>query len=296
MARIPLFLLPAGVSGSAGKRLQSIGRVLSRGFAVRDMDLEEAGIEMNAGLYAAAGIVNSLIYFVLFYLLFFLIYYAVQMKQLLDSLLNSLLPGFGVGFIMLILMMKYPSILSRKKAERVDKNFVFALKDLLLQLNSGVSLYNAFVNVSNADYGEVSAEFRKIVRHVKTGLSFEKSLETLAIETRSEFLKRTMWQMLNAIKAGGSMKGTLHALISELTSSQRTKIRNYAQELNVWTLAYMMFAVAIPTIGITFLIILSSFAGMGVTELSMLGFVATVFFIQFAIIGLIKSRRPVLEM
>ena len=92
------------------------------------------------------------------------------------------------------------------------------------------------------------------------------------------------------------MKSSLQVIITELVKDQRARIEIYAKELNLWSLIYMMFAVAIPSISATMLVILSSFAGFGVTRASFIGFLGITVFIQIALIGLIKTRRPVVSL
>ena len=63
----------------------------------------------------------------------------------------------------------------------------------------------------------------------------------------------------------------------------------------MWSLIYMLFAVAIPTIGSVMLVILSSFAGMGLGKPFFIVFICICFFIQFVLVGFIKTRRPVVQ-
>jgi len=48
-----------------------------------------------------------------------------------------------------------PKVQARKIAENIDRDLVFALKDMQLQISSGVPLYDAMRNVAQADYGRV---------------------------------------------------------------------------------------------------------------------------------------------
>tara|TARA_Y100000310_G_scaffold343799_1_gene453092 strand:- start:4018 stop:4275 length:258 start_codon:yes stop_codon:yes gene_type:complete len=82
-------------------------------------------------------------------------------------------------------------------------------------------------------------------------------------------------------------------LIDDLTLDQRNRIKKYAAELNLWSLLYLLFAVAVPTIGATMLVILSSFAGFGVTQGFFIIFISICFIIQLILIGFVKTRRPV---
>jgi len=80
-----------------------------------------------------------------------------------------------------------------------------------------------------------------------------------------------------------------------LNDAQKGKIMNYARELNLWSLIYMMFAVAIPTIGSTMMVILSTFAGFGVSKQMFVSFIALCFAIQFIMVNFVKARRPVVQ-
>ena len=140
------------------------------------------------------------------------------------------------------------------------------------------------------------SEFEKIARLVNSGMPLAKALEESAIKLRSEYYKKTMWQLINTMRAGASLKGALKIIMDELASDQRSRIKSYAQELNLWSLIYLLFAVAIPTIGLTLIIILSNFAAAGITSGTVISFIVLTFIIQLIIIGFIKSRRPIINL
>ncbi|RMF54881.1 type II secretion system F family protein [Candidatus Woesearchaeota archaeon] len=293
--KAPLMILPMPVARLISRPFLGVGEALSKRFPSMKQDLQETDLGMVPREYLAATIVNLLFYFLLFFGLLFVLNYRVQLKPLQESLLSSL----GFAFLIFVLigytLIRYPKIIGGKKAEQIDRHLVFALKDLLMQISSGISLYNGFINVGKAGYGQVSVEFGKAARHINTGMPVDQALEKMAVETKSEYLKRTIWQLINTLKAGASLKGALRTIINDLTLDQRTKIRDYAHELNLWSLVYMMFAVAVPTIGATMLVILSSFAGLGITKGLFVGFIILCFFVQVILIGFVKTRRPIVN-
>ena len=258
-------------------------------------DLQQTDVEYDEAEYMALALANGLFFFVLFLgLLIFL--HINQGMELQEAVVKAILYALGIGGILMFTMIRYPQIIAGKKAELIDRHLVFALKDLRLQVSSGVSLYNALVSISRAGYGQASKEFEKVAKKINSGTPLDKAFEMMAIETKSEFLKKTTWQLINTLKAGASVKGALSTLIYNLTIDKKDKIRKFSSELNLWILAYMLFAVAVPTIGATLLIILSSFAGFGVTKAIFIVFVSVCFIIQVILIGFVKSRRPVVVM
>ena len=132
-------------------------------------------------------------------------------------------------------------------------------------------------------------------KKIQTGMSVETAFEEMAKNNDSKHFKKVIWQIINTIRAGASLREALTSIISDLQDSQRSKIVNFANELNLWSLIYMLFAVAIPSIGTTMMVILSAFGGAELTQGTFILFVSLCACIQFAIIGFIKARRPVVE-
>lgn len=275
------------------KRLIGPGRKLAGIFHIEE-HMKESGLDIQPGEYIALSLVNALVFFLVLFPVFSWVF-LIRLGLLTQALAMGFSVGFGIAFMFFMVFARYPKIIAGKKGERIDKSLVFVLKDMMLQITSGVSLYNSMINIANSNYGEVSQEFEKSVKRIDSGMSIDKALEELALESKSEYLRRTVWLILSTLRAGASLKGALGTIINDLTMDQHSKIRSYAQELNMWSLIYMLFAVAIPTIGITFMIILSSFAGMGINEVSLLMFISLSVMVQFVMIGFVKSRRPLVE-
>lgn len=293
--RVPLMLLGTRLCHCFHRPLRPFLEVFSNRMPGLQKDLRKTGIELTASRYLNVAIVNAGVWFLLFALLFFGLLFVVQEEPLQGAILRSLLYGLGLGFLMVIVFIRYPRILAGKKAEEIDTYLVFALKEMLLQVNSGVSLYSAIVNVGRQNYGSVSEEFAQVGRDVNAGVSMRDALERLAGRTESQVLRRTVWQLINALQSGSSIDTMLHSMIEDATMDKRTRIRDFSHELNLWGLLYMTFAVAVPAIGLMMMIILSTFGGAGVTKGGFIAFVAIGFFAQIGLIGFIKSRRPVVS-
>jgi archaeal flagellar protein FlaJ len=289
---VPLMLLPKRLTSLLSRPFRHFSQKLAKIFHSLQFDLQESDIGLSANEYIGHSLVNSIFIFFVFWSVFTVLFLVQQTGSALLSIAYS-----GIIFIIIFYtLLRYPAILAGKKAELIDKHLIFALKDLLLQVSSGVSLYNALVNIAKGGYGQASKEFEKVARAVNTGTPIEKALEKMAIESKSEFLRRTTWQLINTLKAGASVKGALSTIIESLTMDQRDRIRNYARELNLWSLLYLLFAVVIPSLGATMLVILASFAGFGVTKGIFVIFIGFSFAIQLILIGFVKTRRPMVSL
>jgi flagellar protein FlaJ len=290
-----LMILPLKLGLWLSKPLNWLGYRLKSFFPRMNDEIDSAGMSFEDYEYISLSIVNLLFYLLLFSSLLISLTYLVQEKPIVESIFTGLGYGCLVSALIGYTLLTYPGIMAGKRAEQINKNLAFALRDLLMQVSSGVPLYNGFVNVSAADYGIVSDEFLQVAKEIQTGTPTEKALVRMVHRNKSEFLKRVIWQLVNTIKAGSSLKTALRSVVNDLTLKQRTQIRDYAHELSLWSLIYMMLAVAVPTIGIVMIILLSTFMGMGIGKSTLIAFVGLCFVIQYVLINLIKSRRPVVQ-
>ncbi|MEK6902440.1 MAG: hypothetical protein AABX02_02525, partial [archaeon] len=69
-------------------------------------------------------------------------------------------------------------------------------------------------------------------------------------------------------------------------------IRNYESQMKVLSLVYMMLGVIVPGLGITFLIVLSSFPQIEITETYFWALLLFTGVGQFMYMGIVKSKRP----
>ncbi len=288
-------MLPPTLGEGLGKRFRGIGRHLLAAFPDVAEQLAPAGITLDPQLYVGMSLANAGVLSLLFSLLMGLLMFAQgrPMNQLVGLTIAIF---FGILLVFLLLFMRYPAILALKRADLINQDLIFALKDLVLQLSSGINLYEAFKDLSRSEYKQISEEFAGLIHTLDTGVSMIDALEDIALTTRSQYLKRTCWQIVNSLKTGTNLRDVLERIIKELGESQKNKIRNYARELNLWSLLYMLFAVAVPSIGSTMLVILSSFAGFGITKEAFIFFIAISLVTQGVLIGFVRSRRPAVGM
>jgi len=190
----------------------------------------------------------------------------------------------------------YPKLISSKRTRSIEVNLMPALQNILIQINSGVPLFETLVAIANSNYGELSLEFKKAVKKISAGEDAIIALDEIALNNPSIFFRRTIWQITNGLKAGGDIAKVLKEVTRALSEEQIISIQKYGSELNPLAMFYMLMAVIMPSLGITFIIIISSFISLQekVTKLIFLGMFLLVLFFQIMFIGLIRSKRPAL--
>ncbi len=206
--------------------------------------------------------------------------------------------GLGSAFLISGLILSnrlyYPRMFAVRKERNIEKNLISVLQDMLVQLNYGVPIFRIILNISDSDYEEVSEEFKKITKEINAGVSQIEAIEKYGKLNTSKYLKRILWQISNGMRAGSDMSIVIKEGIRTLNDEQDIQIQTYGSNLNPLVMFYMLIAVVLPALGITFLIILSSILEIpeNVVKLIFFSLFGVVVFIQIMFLGLIKSRRP----
>ena len=273
------------------KRSLVIGDFLKKVFVGIKYDLKKAELGIEAKEYLTAAFFSATIYGLAFFVI------GTGLIFLRDGTIEAVFPiNFLIGFVFFVLFfflhIIYPGLIAKRIAFGIDQNLIFALKSMYIQVKSGVPLFNSIKNIANSDYGIVSKEFRTIIQEIVSGTSEAKAIEKMALRTKSEYLKKAAWQIITSIKSGASIAGALETTINTLTTNQLRAIKSYSAELNLWILMYLLLAAAIPTLGITFLIILSSMGGTNITQEYVIGIIFFAFVVQIVLIGFVKNRKP----
>lgn len=268
------------------------GERLSKIFVNVKYDLARADIPLSSEKYLTAAFLSALAYGAAFFFLFYgLLFLREQAITQTNSTISGII-GFCFFLIFFSILLIYPKLIAKQYATGIDQSLLFALKGMLIQVSSGVSLFNAMVNLSKSKYGIVSAEFENLVKEISGGESEAKALEKLALKTKSEHLKKICWQLITSLKSGSPLQGAISSVVETLTNQRMLAIKNYAAELNFWILMYMLFAAAIPTLGITFLVILSTMGGAPAGPEHIMFMVSGAAAMQIVLIGFVQTRIP----
>lgn len=291
MIRIPFSFIPPKHLQGMSRIFLGIGDFLSRWFPLLDVNLRQAKIDIEPREYLSMCLFSSVFFYVLstFFLIILLKSFGTK-----NYFLRSAFIALIFFFFIFLQQLMYPKLITKKRIKRLENNLLPSLQSMLIQLNSGVPLFDILVNISKGDYGEISTEFSTVVKEINAGKPQIDALEEIAIENPSLYFRRSIWQLVNGMKAGSDMSNVIKEIINSLSEEQVLQIQKYGGQLNPLAMFYMLIAVIVPTLGMTFLIIISSFIAFGETATkivfwSLLGFVC---FFQIIFLGVIKSRRP----
>jgi len=290
--RVPFLLLDYKSMDEIGRRMKPLGRLLNLLRPNLAKELPSLGVTINPEHYRTGAFFSALIYGVLSFGLILASLMANPDIEMNMRIQYAGAAGFLFFFIAFMLHLIYPSILVKKLAALSDNDLLFALREIMLSINSGIPLFDSLRNVSLGSYGRVSEDFGTVVKHIESGVPEKEALRALAISSESEYLKRAVWYMITALETGASMSTALPGIVDTLESHTYRNIRSYSSTLNFLMLIYMLIAAAIPSLGITFLVLLSAFSGLGVTMSGILMLVIGAGIGQLVLIGYMAQTRP----
>lgn len=215
--------------------------------------------------------------------------------QIAVTVLLALMLGVLSFFMSFNMFLEYPRYKTNQAAKNVEKNILFAARDILISLRSGMPLFNAISSVSTG-YGDTSREFSRIVEHVELGMSLGDAIDKVISESRSQSFKKLMIQATTTIKAGADITAALQSVIDQLSQERIIELRRYGQRLNALAMFYMLFGVILPSMGIAVATILTTFLPLFTVNMTILELVIVgVVMIQIVFLQLIR-QRPLFSM
>ncbi len=270
--------------------LLDFSRHLEPLFPQMEWDLKRSGYTIDSVQYLSVALYLTLVVFTGVMLV------AVVPFVLADGLqasYGSIIFTLFISAVALLYLIYLPKVKMRRRATLIDQDLEYMLKDIQIQLNSGVPLFDSLVNIARGEYGECSLICEGIIQEVQQGKSMTEVLDDVGMWSPSEYFRKTMWQIVNALKTGSDVVKALEAISSDIRMEKENRIKAYGKELNLYGLVYMMLGVIIPSMGVTLLVILSSFLGEGVIteDVFWIIMVGLVIF-QLVFIMYVKGKRP----
>ncbi|MEK6983380.1 MAG: type II secretion system F family protein [Nanoarchaeota archaeon] len=269
--------------------LKTLFQRLSKAFPALKIKLKQAGMEDKSeefikktfvtAFYITTGLVVSL-------------FLLLAKLNVLKGALFLIIPV--IFFVMLFYMLRLPDARIAKKDKDISKEIVFAGRFLIIELDSGVSLYNAMLNVSK-NYEIIGKYFKEITDKVDLGTSMEDALNEAAEYIPSNDFRKILWQIINSIRTGSDVAKSLSSVMEQITKDQITEVNKYGKKLNPIAMFYMIIAVIMPSLGITMLVILSSFIQFELNLTILIVLACLLGFVQFMFIAVVKFSRPAIE-
>lgn len=285
---IPFSLIPPKILFRLSNIFMSPANNLAKFMPYLKLELNRADFKVDYRKYIAMCMTSS------FFLLLFVGIVLTLLMSKYGKVIYAPIISLVFFFIIFFMQLNYPKVVANRRTRKLDADLLPALRALLLQLNSGVPLFEAIASVSQQEFGEISKEFREVIKNINSGIPQIEALEKLALRNPSLYFNRSIWQIINGMKEGAPIKEVLESIIVNLTKEQVIQIERYGSQLSPVAMFYMMGAVILPALGIVFFIVMASFIDLGesIIKIAFWGLLAFVVFFQFMFSGVVKSKRP----
>jgi len=210
--------------------------------------------------YTPAGFVQYAVQGAIFVSLILLVIGWLLLKENPWVILILLLCAPVLLLLSFMYLMQFPGSRQDRGQSGLTRSWCSQAGHMLIELQSGVPLFDALIGISR-DYGPVSDEFNKVVEKVTLGIPLGQALHTVAEDNPSPYFNRMIMQMVNSLSSGSDVAVTLEAALNQISKEQVLELRAYGQKLNPLVMFYMIMGIIMPSLGVAFLIILSSLLG-----------------------------------
>ncbi len=218
-----------------------------------------------------------------------LLYVLVISSQGSPGLLIPLAPFiFALSFLY---AMKIPEVRMLRRKRRIDAEVVFAGRQILIELRSGIPLFEAILSTTSG-YGEVSAEFSKIVEKTSTGVSLDVAMREVAETNPSKAFGRIISQLASSVRSGSDVAPAFESVIEQVAREQEIELKAYGQKLNPLAMFYMIVGVILPSLGVVLMIIILSFVSVRIGADVLVFALILQALLQYIFLTMVESARP----
>ncbi len=285
----PIFkLVPSPLLNMAGNKFLFFAKMF-KFFVLRlKTDLLQADIDIPPEKYINMAVFASAFYFII---LSAISAVALFFSKSMFLLPIALLLTVSVSMSLFLYSIYYPRFSSLKRVKKLETSLLTAMRHVLIKVRSGVPFFQALVSLSEG-YGELSKEIKLLVERVNGGVPIETALEDAAAKNPSLYFRRALLQISTAIKSGADINGTLTSIIETFSQTIIINAKRYGRVLGFWSVLYLIISIIFPAMGISFLVMVSSFLGTGL-GIYVFAFIAVGFLLmQIIFMSMINNTKP----
>ena len=261
-----------------------------------EASLREQGMKESAYDFIRRMFINAVIISVAITLALAIMLFNYFPDNLVVPVLLAGLMGFACYNAFFNKFIQYPVAKGATIGKEIERDILFAARDMVISMRSGMPLFNAMAAVSTG-YGSASREFAKVIELVQLGSPIGEAIDDVSAKSRSKTFKRMMLQASVSLKAGADVVNALQGVVEEASQERVIDMRRYGQRLNALAMFYMLFGVIFPSMGIAIAAILTTFVNLFTIDATTLLFVLVgITFLQIIFLNIVRSSRPTFAM
>ncbi len=249
-------------------------------------DLELAGMEADPKGFVLRAIYLALGISVILLVLLYAFIASVPASPVILIPLSPVV--FALAFIY---SMKMPEAMMLRRKRRIDADIVFAGRQMLIELRSGIPLFEALLSATEG-YGEVSSEISKVIEKASVGTSLDVAMREVAEKNPSKAFGRIMSQLASSVRSGSDVAPAFESVLEQVSREQEIELKAYGQKLNPLAMFYMIIGVILPSLGVVLMIIVLSFVSVKIGVEALIAALALQALLQYIFLTVVESARP----
>ena len=144
------------------------------------------------------------------------------------SYLSFILLGDFFGSVVVLLFLTtfslgYPYMLHQKRIEDIEKNLPGVLREIATSLKSGGTIEHSLKEVIESEHGAMTHEIKIVIKEMRDGKTFADAMKSMGRRADSQLLERSVFIIVDAVKAGASIADVLEALAEDIRKIYRLK-------------------------------------------------------------------------
>src|SRR3989344_7771200 len=163
---LPFSPLPIPVMKNISENFRGFGEMIANAFPYMEIELKQAEIPLKAIEYGSIMFTLSVFYFIAGSI----VVYIFALRFAPDKALPAAITIGGIFALLIFVQLSvFPKIKILRKVRDLESNLIFALRTLLIEIKSGISLFDSIRLIANGNFGTVSREFNRAVEEIETG-------------------------------------------------------------------------------------------------------------------------------
>lgn len=148
-------------------------------------------------------------------------------------------------FLLLIFPLALKSFLNYRQLSGKERYFPIFVRDLTLNIKTGMEPVKAISLLKDNDYGALSSDVKLLASNLNHGVTLEQSLDVMAVNTKSRRIKRAISVISGAMRAGGGIEEMLTILSANLIHEREMKSEIDSKLFTYQLIFYIIFIVFI---------------------------------------------------
>ncbi|MEM2963207.1 MAG: type II secretion system F family protein, partial [Candidatus Anstonellales archaeon] len=271
-----------GLIETVGNFLPELGIFSQKTEARISALLKKSAIGINVRRYLLFSVLFSILVLIFVFLI------AITITGEIIFVVGSVLVFFGIA---LYGCLHFPAVLAKKRAEVIESELAFVLREIALFIDLGMPFEKALEKISEGKYA-VSEEFRRAMGEIRGGSSAISAISNIATRVDSRHVLRAVNLLVSAYEYG--TKGeNLRRLADDLVDIQKTRNREYSSRLSFVGLFFIAVSALLPAFFQVMLVVFSSLPQFDISLYQLwIGFLIVFPLINLLVLILVWKMMP----